>query len=225
MTRGGDRESRECCEEGKPVVLANRDELAVRLRELAFGALLASAHPVEPSTLARLVGAGKRDIATALEDLAGDGLIDRDAQGRVLGARGLTLGDGPHGLVIDGHAFRTWCAFDALGIPGALGTDAQVRTACGVCRREIEIDLRDGLPSWTSSAVLWLSAGGANMRADFCTPTVLLCSPAHAEVWAERHGGRGRALTLAEAFALGARDWASAASTAAELAGGLIHSR
>lgn len=139
----------------------------------------------------------------------------------MLGAAGLTLGEGPHGLTIDGHSFRTWCAFDALGIPAALGADATVETTCGVCGRRIEVDLRDGHPSGRTSARLWLSAGGAAMRADFCTPTVLLCSQAHAETWAERHGGHGRALTVADAADLGATDWASVAATAARLAQGV----
>ena len=138
----------------------------------------------------------------------------------MLGAAGLTLGDGPHGLAIDGHPFRTWCAFDALGIPAAFGTDARVETACGVCGRSIEIHLRRGRPGGQTSARLWLSAGGTDMRVDFCTPTVLLCSVAHAEVWAKRHAGHGRALTMAEAVDLGATNWASVAATAAELSSG-----
>jgi alkylmercury lyase len=173
--------------------------------------------PIEPAILARLAGSDEGHVATTHDGLARAGRIDCDERGRVLGAAGLTLGDGPHGLTIDGHPFRTWCAFDALGIPAALGTDARVATACGVCGRPIEVDLRDGRPSGQRSARLWLSEGGADMRADFCTPTVLLCSVGHAKAWAERHGGHGRALTVAEAVDLGATNWASVAATAAAL--------
>lgn len=209
--------SDDCCEDERPVFLKGGDALAVRLRELAFGVLLTTRQPVASATLARLAGADDGQVAEALDGLARTGRIDRDAQGRVLGAAGLTLGDGPHGLAIDGHPFRTWCAFDALGIPAALGCDARVQTACGVCGRPVEIELREGRPKGQTSARLWLSAGGVDMRADFCTPTVLLCSPSHARAWAERHGGHGRALSLAAATDLGATNWASVAATAASL--------
>jgi alkylmercury lyase len=139
------------------------------------------------------------------------------SRGRVLGSAGLTLAHGPHGLEIGGHAFRTWCAFDALGIPAALVADARVETACCVCGRSIVVELRDGRPAVAGPALLWLAAGGADLRADFCTPTVLLCSEAHAHVWAERRAGRGRALGLIAAVEEGARNWASAAATARRL--------
>jgi alkylmercury lyase len=208
----------DCCDEGRPVFLSGGDDLAVRLRGLAFGVLLRTREPVEAAALARLSGSDARHVMATLDSLARAGRIDRDERWRVLGAAGLTLGDGPHGLAIDGHPFRTWCAFDALGIPAALGSDAHVQTACGVCGRPIEIDLRAGRPSGHSSARLWLSAGGTDMRADFCTPTVLLCTPAHAWRWAERQGGHGRSLTVAEAVDLGAANWASVAATALHLA-------
>jgi hypothetical protein len=38
--------------------------------------------------------------------------------------------------------------------------------------------------------LLWLAAGGAYLRAEFCTPTVLLCSPDHANAWAARQAAR-----------------------------------
>jgi alkylmercury lyase len=219
MTMPPDCGCDDCCEDGRPVFPSGGDELAVLLRELAFGALLITKEPIEPATLARLAGSEERHVAETLDGLARAGRIDRDERGRVLGSAGLTLGDGPHGLAIDGRPFRTWCAFDALGIPAALATNALVATECAVCERPIEIELRAGRPSGGTSARLWLSAGGADMRADFCTPTVLLCSAAHAQAWAERHGGHGRALSLAEAMDLGATNWASVAATAASLAG------
>jgi alkylmercury lyase len=189
----------------------------VELRELAFGLLLRDRTPIPPDELAALVGATRPIVVAALDGLAREGRIDRDRYGRVLGSAGLTLADGPHGLEIDGHAFRTWCAFDALGIPAALGVDARVATGCAVCGRHVGVDVRAGRPIGENDARLWLSAGGADMRADFCTPTVLLCSDVHARTWAERQAGRGRVLTLVEATVEGARSWASAAATAARV--------
>lgn len=207
----------DCCQGSLPVFLEGGGERTVELRELAFGLLLRDRKPVPPSALAGLIGAEESSVATALDGLAREGRIDRDDAGRVVGSAGLTLGEGPHGLEIDGHAFRTWCAFDALGIPAALAVDARIETACAVCGRRIGVELRAGQPVGESEARLWLSAGGADMRADFCTPTVLLCSDEHARVWAERQAGHGRALSLDETIDEGARSWGSAAATAARV--------
>ena len=211
----------DCCQESLPVFLEGGDERTVELRELAFGLLLRDRRPVSPSDLAGLIEADESSVATALDGLAREGRIDRDHAGRVTGSAGLTLAEGPHGLEIDGHAFRTWCAFDALGIPAALAVDARIMTACEVCGRPIDVDLRAGRSIGASGARLWLSAGGADMRADFCTPTVLLCSDEHAQVWAERQGGHGQALLLDEAIEEGARNWGSAAATAARVLVGM----
>lgn len=207
----------DCRRESLPIFLEGGDERTVELRELAFGLLLRDRTPVLPSGLAGLIDADESSVAAALDGLAGQGRIDRDTAGRVIGSAGLTLGDGPHGLEMEGHAFRTWCAFDALGIPAALSVDARIESGCGVCGRRIDVDLRAGRPIGESEARLWLSAGGADMRADSCTPTVLLCSDAHARVWAERQADHGQTLLLDEATEEGARHWRSAAAAAARV--------
>jgi len=218
MTRQSECGCDDCCEAARPVLLDGGDEQAVRL----LGARLQRSPENQGAGRAGSLGQTRRlrrgHVAATLHGLAHAGHIDRDGQGLVLGAAGLTLADGSHGLAIDGNPFRTWCAFDALAIPAALGADAKVETACGVCGRQIEIDLNEGRPEARTATRLWLSAGGADMRAEFCTPTVLLCSVAHAEAWAERHADHGRALTLAEPAALGAQNWASVAATSSELA-------
>lgn len=213
MTGQADCGCADCCDD-RPIFLEGGDGLAVELRELAFGLLLASSEPVEASRLAALVADDDARVAASLEELARAGRIDRDATGRVLGAAGLTLADGPHGLAIEGHAFRTWCAFDAVGIPAALAADARIETECAVCARPIHLEVHRGRPSGTHPERLWLAAGGSDMRADFCAPTVLLCSDDHARAWSVRQAGRGVALSLDEAAEEGAANWRSAAATA-----------
>ena len=197
-----------------PIFLAGDDEPSARLREFAFGALVARPAPVDPDLLAKLSGLDRDAVEASLRRLVEAGRIDRDASGGVLGAAGLTIADGPHALKLGDHQYRTWCAFDAIGIPAALGMDARVETACTVCGRAIEVDLVGGRAPGADPARLWLSDGGADMRADFCTPTVLLCSESHAREWAVRQGGRGQVLDLQSAAAEGDRSWRSAADVA-----------
>ena len=193
-------------------------DLHERIREVAFALLLTERRPVAPDEIAAATGTPSARLAPMLERLAAAGWIDRDKHGRVTGSAGLSLTTGPHRIAIDGTEFRTWCAYDSIGIAAALGADAAIRTECAVCGAEIALDTQGGQPPPARPESLWLASGGTDLRGDFCDPTVLLCSPEHAAAWAERQGGKGRAVDLAEAARLGAEAWASCAAAA-----GVVH--
>ncbi|MBA2373906.1 MAG: hypothetical protein H0V74_06870 [Chloroflexi bacterium] len=186
-----------------------------RVREVAFALLLADSRPVSPDELALTFGGS--EIATILDALAASGSIDRADDGRVTGSEGLSLSDGPHRLTIGERPFRTWCAYDALGIPVALRASAHVETACAECGKTIAIPINEGKPQRTGPERLWLAAGGDDPRKSFCTPTVLLCGPDHGAAWGVKHNGDGELLALDDASEQGASDWASAADTARRL--------
>ncbi|MGB2875201.1 MAG: organomercurial lyase [Gaiellaceae bacterium] len=76
-----------------------------------------------------------------------------DAHALVLGPDGEILMANPFSAVPTPHrveaAGRSWyanCAWDAFGIPAALGTDAHISTSCPDCGEAIEIDARDKRP-------------------------------------------------------------------------------
>jgi hypothetical protein len=186
-------------------------ELHERIREAAFALLFTERRPIAPHEIATATGAPIAALPAMLDQLAGAGWIDRDAEGRITGSAGLSLTTGPHRIAIGGSEFRTWCAYDSVGIAAALRADAAIRTACAVCDQEIALETRVGQPPLDGPERLWLAAGGSDLRGDFCDPTVLLCSPEHAAIWAERQGNRGHAVDLAEAARLGAEGWASCA--------------
>ncbi len=194
-------------------------DLHERIREAAFALLLTEQRAIAADEIAAATGAPTSALPAMLDQLGGAGWVDRDADGRVTGSAGLSLTTGPHRVTIDGTEFRTWCAYDSIGIAAALGADAEIRTKCAVCGREIALDTHAGQPPADRPEGLWLASGGADLRGDFCDPTVLLCSPEHSSVWAERQDNRGRAIELAEAARLGAEGWASCASTAVRLRG------
>ena len=187
-------------------------DLHERIREAAFALLLTERRPIPVDEIAQATGALADSLPLMLDELAGAGWIDRDTEGRVTGSAGLSLTTGPHEIAINGYGFRTWCAYDSIGIAAALNADAAIRTACAVCDKEIALVTEAGQPPAGGTERLWLASGGTDLRGDFCDPTVLLCSPEHAAVWAERQGGRGRAVELAEAARLGAESWASCAA-------------
>lgn len=191
---------------------------AGQIRELAFALLLLDRRPIEASALAAHMGVRGEAIRESVDGLAGGGWLDLDDAGRIVGAAGLSLTTGPHGLTIDESPFRTWCAYDSLGIAAALEADARVDTTCGVCAAPIRLTLHGGAPERDGPERLWLADGGVDLRGSFCTPTVLLCGAEHANAWAVAQGGRGRLLDLVEAARLGGTAWAGCAEAARRLA-------
>jgi alkylmercury lyase len=191
-----------------------------RVREIAFALILTESRPVSPDELT--VASGGSDIATILDALAASGWIDRAEDGRVTGSAGLSLSDGPHHLEIGDRSFRTWCAYDALGIPAALGVAAAIETACGECDAPISLSVIGGRPTRTGPEQLWLAAGQGDLRTSFCTPTVLLCGTAHGAAWAKRQDDNGKLMTLDEAAALGTAAWAACAAAAHLVAAGEV---
>jgi predicted transcriptional regulator len=193
-------------------------DAAGQLREVAFALVLRDRRPIEISELAAVTGLRQEAIRDAVGTLSGAGWLDLDDAGRVTGAAGLSLATGPHGLTIDETPFRTWCAYDSLGIAAALQTDARVETTCAVCQAPIDLRFQGGVPERVGPERLWLADGGADLRGSFCTPTVLLCGDEHAVAWAEAQGGQGRLLDLTEAARRGGTDWAECANAARLLA-------
>src|SRR5262249_24938634 len=141
----------------------------VRAGRPAGGADLAAALRADPSTMEAAVGA-----------LTARGLLERDSHGAVVGVHGLTLWPTRHRLVLDGIALYTWCALDAIGIPAALGIDAEVTTVCGWCAQSLRLLVDDGAPIADAPHVLWLPTSPcANVRADFCPLANLFCNTTH----------------------------------------------
>jgi alkylmercury lyase len=181
------------------------------LRETAFALLVREQRPLGLDYLARSTGFGLAAVRDLTANLAAGGWLDLDDASHITGAAGLSLATGPHGLTLRGTPFRTWCAYDALGIAAALEADALVDTVCGQCGKAIRIKFHGGVPDRAGPERLWLADGGDDLRGSFCTPTVLLCGDAHGAAWAQAQAGRGRLLDVAEGALQGCSEWAGCA--------------
>lgn len=193
-------------------------DAAGQLREAGFALMLLHRRPLELTELAQATGVDLEGVRSGVAALATAGWLDLDDSGRVAGAAGLSLATGPHGLTLGEASFRTWCAYDALGIAAALEADGHIETACGWCQAPISVAVQGGIPDRTGPEWLWLAEGGDDLRGSFCTPTVLLCREEHAAAWAEAQGGRGRKLDLAEGARQGAADWKGCAEASRRFA-------
>ena len=192
------------------IPLADMDEL---VRRAAFAQLLRTREPVDLHILAALTGLTSQAVETAVDRMGEVGWLDRDADGRITGSAGLSLTTGPHRLSLSYGDFRTWCAYDALGIAGALRAKATVETTCAVCGRPITVNVVNASADKGRPERLWLAEGGGDLRTGFCAPTVLLCSPHHADEWADRNAHRGQAIRLDQAVQMGAAAWAPTAAS------------
>ena len=111
------------------------------------------------------------DVCRTLESLAAKGLVVLAPTGEVVGSAGLSLAPTPHRLRIQGQHLYTWCAEDAIGIPAALGADAEVASACACCGEPIAIEIRAGhlVRSAPAGVQLWLAEAEVGRSLVGCT--------------------------------------------------------
>lgn len=183
------------------------DEMA--LQAAGFGALLDGEAPTATEIALRARLTPERARAAADRLLARETLLVTD-DGRIDGIAGLTLRPTRHRLTVDGADVHTWCAFDSVGIPAAMGVDATARTSCGHCGEEIEVSFVAGA---TTSGELWgwipaLDPGERSLITNFCSRADLFCSREHLDAWYESAGRPpGDPATMDELLAMGRATW------------------
>jgi alkylmercury lyase len=186
---------------------ADLSDLALELAAAGFAALC-EGRAARPEEL--LPGRPAR-VRQAAAELARQGRAEVDGDGRLVGVHGLTLRPTRHTFVHAGRTHRTWCAFDAVGIPAALGLDAVAHTTCPACDHALGVPIRRGRPE-VSDIVLWLpSPAIGHLLADFCATADLYCGREHLEQRIEVATKPGEVVDLAAAAELGRTSWADVA--------------
>lgn len=154
------------------------------------------------------LGAGRAEAAR--DRLLARGALLVTDDGRIDGIAGLTLRPTRHQIVIDGSSTHTWCAFDSVGIPAALGADGVARTSCGNCGAPIDVTFTAGTTRDTERWG-WMPALDPDERSlivNFCSKADLFCSKEHLEVWHESADRpEGDACTMYELLEMGRATW------------------
>ena len=181
------------------------------LRAVAFQHLIRNSQPATPEQLAEASGIDLERTSTMLEELDRAGRIRRDGTGRVVGSAGLSVIPDRHQIELNGRTFWTWCAYDILGIFGALRADGDARSPSPPDRTVIELRFLGGRPQH-ADAVLFRPAEDLMSRCDnvyeeWCPNSNLFSSPKLAQAWADEHGLGGRILSLEEASSLATQEW------------------
>lgn len=150
--------------------------------------------------------------AQTARDLARLGRAELDGDGRLVGIHGLTLRRTLHRFEHDGRVHHTWCGFDSVGIPAALGLDATAATDCPTCGALLRVDVCRGRVD-DGDVVVWLPTPvvTAHLMDEFCASADLYCTTEHLEDHIGSERVSGRPITLGAAAALGVDAWADVA--------------
>jgi Alkylmercury lyase len=181
------------------------------VRYAAFRLLLKRAEPISQATLADLTGLAAERMAALLDQLDLAGRIRRDTEGRVVGSAGLSVVPDRHEIELEGSRFWTWCAYDILGIFGALSASGRALSPSPNGGQPIEVLFVRGQPQ-PDDVVLFrpaadLEDGCENVYADWCPNSNLFATHELADVWAKQHGIAGAVLGLGAASKLATGDW------------------
>jgi hypothetical protein len=112
-----------------------------------------------------------------------------------------------HELVIDGRRRWTWCAYDAVGILGALEADGQVHSRSPHSGTLIELTFDAGQPATTDAVVFMAEEPCRSVIDDWCPLVNLFEHDQAAAAWARQHGISGAAQPVAQVTRLGAAAW------------------
>lgn len=118
------------------------EEVAVIRR--AFQAIL-EGRPVRAAELPGALGLSPAVVEAAVGTLTERGIIVVEPEtAQIVGARGLSLTETPHRLLLAGQPRYAFCAVDAVGIPAALGSSARIDSHCHHCQAPLRLTLKDG---------------------------------------------------------------------------------
>ncbi|HZU16592.1 MAG TPA: organomercurial lyase [Candidatus Dormibacteraeota bacterium] len=177
----------------------------------AFRRLLRTGRRAEVRDLASDLGRPVEEVEARVAALDAEGRMRLDDAGGVVGAAGLSVVPDRHRLDLDRRTLWTWCAFDLIGIAGALRADGVGRSVSPWSGLPLEVRFRGGQPEPGPLALFRPDdaerAGCRNLYREWCSNTNLFESPEAARAWSEQRRLRGRVLGLGEAADLARGRW------------------
>ncbi len=173
---------------------------------LACNELVEAPQPVSVELLADRLGTPLSALEQTLAALVGRGWIRRDADG-VVGSRGLSIEPTRHELELPQGRRFTWCAYDTLGIFGALPVSGTIRSRT-LLEQPVELEVVDGRPVTANDAVLFFPQRRVTSVVDeWCPLANFFVDADAAHTWATTNDVEGQVLTLEQASERGTADW------------------
>ena len=128
--------------------------------------LLADGLPVSADRFSQVARVPLTEVQDFFADYKKSG-GEFDENGHLVGAA-LTLNPTPHRLVINGRTLYTWCALDALFVPGLIGMTAQVESTCLNTGETIRLTVTpEGVPEFSpDTTVLSIAIPGVSCKTE-----------------------------------------------------------
>ncbi len=194
--------------------LFDDESLAEPVAEALRRLVIAGFHALwrgEALTVAELAAGDPTAVAAAVDHLRASGRIESSDDGRLVAVHGVARRATPHRIEHDDGAVNTWCALDAVGIPAAMGIDAQAVTQCPTCGQPLTVTLARGEPRPSQGPCCGTPRIDVPISSTTSAP-VPTCSASvdHLERWLGANPTAGRAMTIGEAAELGRETWREA---------------
>ena len=188
------------------------DPSTLAVRQTVFRSILAG-QPIGEARISELTGLDEAVVGSTIDRLVAAGIATTDGDGgterMVDGAEGLTVRGSRHSIEISGNGLHTWCAFDVVGIPAALGLDTTGSTTCPTCGTEIALVVQAGEVVDSGAIGWWPSASGGPVIEAFCPSASIFCNRSHLEEWRASARAEGAPRTLVELAEAGRVTWAA----------------
>ena len=121
------------------------DELDLRIRTHLYSSFVEDGCARSPSEVAAALGVAADEVADAYRRLHdGHALVLQPGTTEIRMLNPFSAVETPHRVDAGGRSWFANCAWDALGIPGALHGDGVVHSRCPDCGEPLELEVRDG---------------------------------------------------------------------------------
>lgn len=188
--------------------VAGRDDAGEQTRAAAFRLLLETGRAVSAHQIAAELDAAPSAVEAALRRLDAAGRIRRGAGEVVVGSLGLSVAPAAHELWLGSRQFWTWCAYDVVGIAGALRADAQSLSRSPATGAEIRLQFLAGQPPATAVVVFYPDDRGSVRTIDgWCSNANFFETREAALSWSAQRKIEGEVIELEEARLRGLANW------------------
>jgi len=184
------------------------DGVPQQTRTAAFRLLLKSGAAVSAGRIAAELNAEPAVIEATLRRLDAAGRIRRDGGECVVGSAGLSVAPAAHELWLGSRRFWTWCAYDVVGITGALLADARSLSHSPATGAPIRLQFAAGQPPATPVVVFFPDdRGSARTIDDWCSNANFFETREAALSWSAQRKMEGEVIDLEEARRRGVAQW------------------
>jgi hypothetical protein len=121
------------------------DELDLTIRNEVYSSFVRDGTARTPAQSAEELGLPREDVEAAYRRLhEAHALVLQPGTTEIRMLNPFSAVETPHRVEAAGRSWFANCAWDALGIPGALHGDGRIESDCPDCGERLELEVRDG---------------------------------------------------------------------------------